>query len=94
MRCVGVAPPQDPTSEVALPLAAQMQRMRTRRLLASAVSVHRFAALGELRLSVFAPRMRFGASTIERWLYAARNAADPVVALARKVPSHAGTYPT
>lgn len=38
--------------------------------------------------------IRFGASTIERWLYAARNAADPVVALARKVPSHAGTYPS
>ena len=36
--------------------------------------------------------IRFGASTIERWYYAARDAADPVIALARKVPSHAGTF--
>jgi transposase InsO family protein len=35
--------------------------------------------------------IRFGASTIERWFYAAKEAADPVAALARKVPSHAGT---
>ena len=35
--------------------------------------------------------IRFGASTIERWFYAAKDAADPVAALARKVPSHAGT---
>ena len=35
--------------------------------------------------------IRFGASTIERWYYAARDAGDPVAALARKVPSHAGT---
>jgi transposase InsO family protein len=34
--------------------------------------------------------VRFGASTIERWFYAAKDAADPVAALARKVPSHAG----
>jgi hypothetical protein len=34
--------------------------------------------------------IRFGASTIERWFYAAKDAADPVAALARKVPSHAG----
>ena len=34
------------------------------------------------------------ASTIERWYYAARDAADPVLALARKVPSHAGTHPS
>lgn len=38
--------------------------------------------------------VRFGASTIERWFYAARGAADPVLTLARKVPSHAGTYPS
>lgn len=38
--------------------------------------------------------IHFGASTIERWLYVARDAVDPVVALARKVPSHAGTYPS
>ena len=36
--------------------------------------------------------IRFGASTIERWYYAAREATDPVIALARKVPSHAGTF--
>ena len=36
--------------------------------------------------------IRFGASTIERWYYAARDADDPIVALARKVPSHAGTF--
>ena len=36
--------------------------------------------------------IRFGASTIERWYYAAKDAADPVAALARKVPSHAGRF--
>lgn len=35
--------------------------------------------------------IRFGISTIERWFYAAKDAADPVAVLARKVPSHAGT---
>ncbi len=39
--------------------------------------------------------LRYGASTIERWYYAARNAStDPIEALARKVPSHAGTRPS
>jgi putative transposase len=38
--------------------------------------------------------IRFGASTIEKWYYAAKDAADPVAVLARKVPSHAGTYPS
>jgi len=38
--------------------------------------------------------VHFGASTVERWLYLARAAADPVAALARKVPSHAGTHLT
>jgi transposase InsO family protein len=37
--------------------------------------------------------VRFGVSTIERWLYCARGTADPVAALARKVPSHAGSFP-
>lgn len=38
---------------------------------------------------------RYGASTIERWYYAARNATqDPIEALARKVPSHARTRPS
>ncbi|MBA4371066.1 MAG: IS481 family transposase [Coriobacteriaceae bacterium] len=36
---------------------------------------------------------RFGVSSIERWYYLARDAADPLTALARKVPSHAGTHP-
>jgi transposase InsO family protein len=35
--------------------------------------------------------IRFGASTIARWYYTAKDTADPVAALARKVPSHAGT---
>lgn len=34
----------------------------------------------------------FAVSTIERWLYAAKGAADPVAVLERKVPSHAGTH--
>lgn len=37
--------------------------------------------------------IRFGASTIERWFYTAKDAADPIAALARKIPSHAGTHP-
>jgi transposase InsO family protein len=36
--------------------------------------------------------VRFGTSTIERWYYIAKEAADPVAALARKVPSHAGRF--
>jgi transposase InsO family protein len=39
--------------------------------------------------------MRYGVSTIERWYYAARNETkDPIEALARKVPSHAGKQPS
>jgi putative transposase len=39
--------------------------------------------------------VRFGASTIERWYYSAKRASlDPIEALARKVPSHAGEHPT
>ncbi len=39
--------------------------------------------------------IRFGESTIERWYYVAKNHPDdPVGALARKVPSHAGTHPS
>ena len=37
--------------------------------------------------------IRFGASTIERWYYDAKDEADPVRALERKVPAHAGTHP-
>jgi transposase InsO family protein len=38
--------------------------------------------------------VRFSAKTIERWFYAARREQDPMGALARKVPSHAGTHPS
>lgn len=38
--------------------------------------------------------IRFSFKTIERWFYAARGAGDPLDALARKVPRHAGTHPT
>jgi transposase InsO family protein len=40
-------------------------------------------------------RVRFGRSTIERWLYAAKNApTDPVGALLRKLSSRAGKHPS
>ena len=35
-------------------------------------------------------RIRFGASTIERWYYKARAAQDPISALGRKIRSDAG----
>lgn len=38
--------------------------------------------------------IRFSFKTIERWLYIARATQDPLAALARKVPSHAGTHPS
>lgn len=38
--------------------------------------------------------VRFGISTLERWFYQAKNADNPVEALARKVPKHAGTQPS
>lgn len=38
--------------------------------------------------------VKFSFSTIERWYYTARAAADPVIALARQVPKHAGTHPS
>ena len=38
--------------------------------------------------------IRFGESTIERWYYQAKGKADPLGALSRKVPAHAGTHPT
>ena len=39
--------------------------------------------------------IRFGASTLERWFYLAqKHPADPVGALARKVPAQAGTHPS
>ena len=38
--------------------------------------------------------IRFSAKTIERWYYVARGPKDPILALERKVPSHAGTHPS
>lgn len=38
--------------------------------------------------------IRFGFKTIERWYYAAKDQANPVEALARKVPGHAGMHPS
>lgn len=38
--------------------------------------------------------VRFGRSTIERWLYTAREKADPIRALTRKVSSRAGSHPS
>jgi putative transposase len=38
--------------------------------------------------------IRFSFKTLERWWYVARGADDPMAALARKVPSHAGTHPS
>ena len=38
--------------------------------------------------------IRFSFKTIERWWYIARDADDPLEALARKVPAHAGTHPS
>jgi putative transposase len=38
--------------------------------------------------------VRFSFKTIERWWYCARSTDDPLTALARKVPSHAGTHPS
>jgi putative transposase len=37
--------------------------------------------------------MRLSVKTIERWLYIARNSAQALEALARRVPKHAGTHP-
>jgi len=38
--------------------------------------------------------IRFSFKSIERWFYAARAAPEPIETLARKVPSHAGTFPS
>jgi putative transposase len=38
--------------------------------------------------------LRFSAKTIERMYYLARNEVDPIRALERKVPKHAGTHPS
>jgi putative transposase len=37
--------------------------------------------------------VRFAFKTMERWYYAVRNEPDPLRALERKVPKHAGTHP-
>lgn len=64
------------------------------------------ASEGELKASIAAlaarrwahpttgEAVRFSFKTIERWFYLARSADDPIAALARKVPSHAGTHPS
>lgn len=39
-------------------------------------------------------RIRFSFATIERWYYQVRGAQKPIVALERKVPSHAGSHPS
>jgi transposase InsO family protein len=38
--------------------------------------------------------IRFSAKTIERWYYTAKDEQDPIKALERKVPKHAGTQPS
>lgn len=38
--------------------------------------------------------IRFSAKTIERWYYTAKDQQDPIKALERKVPKHAGTRPS
>ena len=38
--------------------------------------------------------IRFSAKSIERWFYTARGQQDPIRALERKVPKHAGTHPS
>lgn len=38
--------------------------------------------------------LHFDAKTIERWYYAAKGSDEPIRALERKVPSHAGTHPS
>lgn len=38
-------------------------------------------------------KTRWSIKTLERWLYIARLSAEPIAALARKVPRHAGTHP-
>lgn len=38
--------------------------------------------------------VRFSKKSIERWYYTARNQQDPIQALERKVPKHAGTHPS
>jgi transposase InsO family protein len=38
--------------------------------------------------------IRFSAKTIERWYYTAKDEGDPIRALERKVPKHAGTHPS
>ena len=39
-------------------------------------------------------RVRFSPKTIECWLYTTRDQQDPIKALERKVPKHAGTFPS
>jgi putative transposase len=56
------------------------------RLQALAAQSYRHPTTGEA--------VRFAIKTIERWYYSARDKDDPLVALERKVPQHAGTFPS
>ena len=56
------------------------------RLQELAQKTYRHPKTGDLR--------KFGFSTIEGWYYAAKGVDDPISALSRKVPTHAGTHPT
>lgn len=59
-----------------------------------AAELNRLAAK-EYRHPTTGECIRFGRSTLERWLYIARHAPDsPFEALARKVHSHTGTHPS
>jgi putative transposase len=51
-----------------------------------ASTVYRHPSTGEV--------IRFAFKTIQRWYYSAKDEADPIAALARKVPSHAGAHPS
>src|SRR5580698_9499339 len=56
------------------------------RLAALAAQAWRHPSTGE--------SVRFSFKTLERWWYVGKAADDPIAALARKVPSHAGTHPS
>lgn len=50
-------------------------------------------AAGSYRHPTSGAPLRVSEKSIERWYYRSRSAADPVAALARQVPGHAGTHP-
>jgi hypothetical protein len=59
-----------------------------------AQGAHRGARRAPLASSDHRRVDRFSFKTLERWWYIARGADDPLAALARRVPSHAGTHPS